>query len=128
MRTPLRQLGGAVVCAGLLAGPASAELSVRVSRTVVGRCQSVGITVVDPRGGGATSPVSLTMADGSDHRQTLELHPAGKPGVWTGRFTPLRAGRYTGAVVLEREDSRDIGLVPLIRVRENPGPCHATAR
>jgi hypothetical protein len=110
---------------GLCALPAAAELQVRVSRPVTGQYEPVGITVTDPLGGldAHPGPLTMTMADSHDARQTLYLEPTGlKPGQWTGRFTPLKTGRYTGTVVLERGEERDIGLVPLIRVRASGRP------
>ncbi|MGV3721471.1 MAG: hypothetical protein ACO1SX_11235, partial [Actinomycetota bacterium] len=114
----LRLLAGGAL-ALCWSGPAAAELKVRVSKAVVGKWESVGITVTDPRGGSEAKPGPLvvTMADGRDRRQTLYLTPAAKPGEWSGRFTPLSTGRFTGTAMLEREHSKDIGLVPLIRVR-----------
>lgn len=114
----LRSCGAALLLA-LAVRPAAAELRVRVSKTVTGKWQSVGITVTDPRQGLDTrpEPLAVTMADGRDRRQTIYLHPTGQPGVWTGRYTPTSTGRFTGTAVLEREHDKDIGLVPLIRVR-----------
>jgi hypothetical protein len=109
----------AALCAlGLSSAPAAAELKVTVSRNTTGKWQSVGITVTDPRGGldAQPGPISVTMADGRDRRQTIYLQPTGKAGVWTGRFTPVSSGRFTGTAVLERTHDRDLGLVPLVRV------------
>jgi hypothetical protein len=115
-----RAVGRTLLCAGvcLLAVPARAELQVQVSRTQTGRYEPVGITVHDPLGGLDVKPgaLSVTMADSRDHRQSFFLEPTGRAGQWSGRFTPLRAGRYTGTAVLERGDETEIGLVPLIRV------------
>ncbi len=110
----------------LLAGaePAAAELRVQVSRSVTGRFESVGITVTDPLSGldVKPGPLQLTMADGRDQRQSYSLEPTGRPGEWYGRFTPTREGRYTGTVILDRENQKDIGLVPLIRVQPSSRP------
>ena len=102
----------------------AAELRVRVSRALTERYGSVGITVIDPRHGldAHPGPLTLTMADGADRRQELFLEPTGQPGEWYGRFTPLSTGRYTGTVVLERNGSQDIGLVPLVRVKPSRRP------
>jgi hypothetical protein len=102
----------------LLARPAAAELRVRVSRSVTGRWESVGITVHDPRGGldAKPGPLTVTMADNRDRRQSIFLEPGAHPGEWSGRFTPLTTGRFTGTAVLERKEEKDIGLVPLVRV------------
>ena len=107
-----------------LAPPASAELRVRLSRSVTGSYESVGITVTDPRGGSeaGTEPVTVTMADRSDWRQSIHLEPTGRPGEWWGRFTPVKTGRYTGTALLQRGDEQDIGLVPLIQVRPSDKP------
>jgi hypothetical protein len=116
--TALWWLAGAAA-ALCCAGPAAAELKVRVSKTVVGKWESVGITVTDPRGGSEVKPgpLAVTMADGRDRRLTLYLQPSPRLGEWSGRFTPLSTGRFTGTVMLEREHGKDLGLVPLIRVR-----------
>lgn len=86
---------------------------------MTGKWESVGITVTDPRGGAEAmpGPVAVTIADGRDRRQTIYLEPAVRPGEWSGRFTPLSTGRFTGTVMLEREHGKDLGLVPLIRVK-----------
>jgi hypothetical protein len=107
----------AVVAAA--AGPVKAELRCTVSKTVVQQFESVGLTVTDSKKGLDISPGPLivTMADGGDRRQNIHLDPTGKPGVWSGRFTPIRTGRYTGTAVADRADEKEIGLVPLIRVR-----------
>lgn len=104
--------------------PASAELRVRVSKTVTGRYESVGITVTDPIGGldAKPGPLTVTMADSSDRRQAIYLEPTGKAGEWAGRFTPVKTGRYTGTAILERGDEHEIGLVPLVRVRSSSRP------
>lgn len=101
--------------------PARAELRVRVSKPITGKWQSVGITVIDPRQGldAKPGPVAVTMADGRDRRQTIYLQPTAQAGRWSGRYTPISTGRYTGTAVLEREHDKDIGLVPLIRVRNS---------
>lgn len=98
--------------------PARAELQVAVSRRTAQRFESVGVTVKDPLGGldVKAGPISLTVADGSDQRQELQLEPTGKPGEWSGRFTPLSSGRFTGTAVLDRGDEKEIGLLPLVRV------------
>lgn len=123
VRCRLARLG---LCALLLtaAGPASAELEVQVSRTVTGKYESVGITVTDPLSGldVKPGPLLLTMADSRDQRKSYSLEPTGRPGEWYGRFTPTREGRYTGTVILDRENQKDIGLVPLIRVQASSRP------
>jgi len=109
----------------LLAPPASAELRVRVSRSVTGRYEPVAVTASDPLGGidAQPGPISLTMADAGDQRLTIFLEPTGRPGEWSGWFTPQRTGRFTGTAVLERKDGeREIGLVPLLRVRPSRKP------
>lgn len=102
----------------LCAAPARAELQVSVSRRTAQRFESVGVTVRDPLGGldVKPGPISLTVADGNDQRQDLQLEPTGKPGEWAGRFTPLSSGRFTGTAVLDRGDEKEIGLLPLVRV------------
>jgi hypothetical protein len=107
-----------------MAPAAAVELRVQVSRSVVGQYESVGITVTDPLNGLdiKPGPLQVTMADGADHRVTVWLPQADQPGKWSGRFTPTRTGRHTGAVVLERRDQKDLGLVPLIRVRASKRP------
>src|SRR5687767_10494706 len=102
----------------LCAAPARAELQVSVSRRTAQRFESVGVTVRDPLGGldVKPGPISLTVADGNDQRQELQLEPTGKPGEWSGRFTPLSSGRFTGTAVLDRGDEKEIGLLPLVRV------------
>ena len=120
-RLPVSVLSGVLF---FLAVPAHAELTVRVSRTVTGRYESVGITVTDPIGGldAKPGPITVTMADSADRRQTLYLEPTGRPGEWAGRFTPMRTGRYTGTALLERGEERELGLVPLVRVRPSRHP------
>jgi hypothetical protein len=110
---------GLAALLALGARPARAELRVRVSKPVTGKWQSVGITVTDPRQGldAKPGPIAVTMADGRDRRQTIYLQPTGRAGEWTGRYTPVSTGRFTGTAVLEREHDKDIGLVPLVRVR-----------
>lgn len=110
--------------AALPAPAHAAELRVRLSRSVTGRYESVGVRVLDPLRGldVRPGPLALTMADAADRRQTFFLEPTGRPGEWYGRFTPFGVGRYTGTVVLERAGSRDIGLVPVVRVRPTRHP------
>lgn len=117
--TPLLRMLGLAVLVGMVGRPASAELRVRVSKPVTGKWQSVGITVTDPRQGldAKPGPIAVTMADGRDRRQTVYLHPTGRPGNWSGRYTPVSTGRFTGTAVLEREHDKDLGLVPLVRVQ-----------
>ncbi len=105
-----------------LALPARAELQVRMHPLSVAAFEPVTLIVTDPRGGeGSTGrTVQVTIADGSDHRYVVELTPTGQPGVWEGRFTPQRPGRYTGTAVLERGDEKEIGLTPVLRVRGGP--------
>jgi hypothetical protein len=83
--------------------------------------ETVGITVTDPEGGEGADPGPLTvlMADSSDRRHTYFLDPTGRPGEWRGRFTPMLVGRYTGTALLARGERKEIGLVPLIRVRRS---------
>jgi hypothetical protein len=102
----------------LCAAPARAELQVTVSRRSAQRFESVGVTVKDPLGGldVKPGPIALTVADGNDRRQELQLEPTGKAGEWSGRFTPLSSGRFTGTAVLDRGDEKEIGLLPLVRV------------
>lgn len=102
-----------------LALPARAELQVRMHPLSVAAFEPVTLIVTDPRGGEGSSgrSVQVTIADGSDHRYVVELTPTGQPGVWEGRFTPQRPGRYTGTAVLERGDEKEIGLTPVLRVR-----------
>lgn len=117
--SPVLVRRAAVFLAALgLAAPAAAELQCSVSKTRVGQYESVGITVRDPRQGLdiKPGPLQVTMADSADHRQDLFLEPTGRAGEWSGRFTPLRTGRYTGTALVERGDQKDLGLVPLIRV------------
>lgn len=118
---PALAVMGAVLC---LAQPVRAELRVTVSRTLTGRFESVGITVVDPLHGLdlKPGPLVVTMADGNDHRQDLAVQPGDRAGEWHGRFTPLAPGRYTGTVVLHRQERTEIGLVPVIRVRPSSRP------
>lgn len=113
--------GLALLAACALARPAAAELNVTVSRTLVGQYESVGITVKDPKQGldAQQGPLLVTMADSGDHQHDLYLEPTGRPGEWSGRFTPMRTGRYTGTALLDRGDEKEIGLVPLIRVRRS---------
>jgi hypothetical protein len=101
------------------ASAAHAELRVTVSDTVVGQFESVGITVRDPKQGLdiKPGPLVVTMADSEDHKSDLFLEPTGRAGEWSGRFTPMRTGRYTGTALVDRGDQKDLGLVPLIRVR-----------
>lgn len=109
----------AVLLAALgLAAPAAAELQCSVSKTRVGQYESVGITVRDPRQGLdiRPGPLQVTMADSADHKHEIYLEPTGRPGEWSGRFTPLRTGRYTGTALADRGDEKELGLVPLIRV------------
>jgi hypothetical protein len=100
--------------------PASAELVVRVSPPAAGVYQTVLVTAEDPDPSPETPAggevVTLTMADARDARRSLLLLPAG-PHRWAGRFTPESAGRHTGTVVLEADDAREIGLVPLLQVK-----------
>jgi hypothetical protein len=114
--SPAARLAGTVFIL-LAAPPARAELKVSVSRSSAGQYQSVGITVKDPKGGVeiAPGPITVTMADSADQRQDILLDPTGRAGEWSGRFTPMRPGRYTGTVLLERGDEKEIGLVPLVR-------------
>lgn len=125
---PRRAKEGRAVEVGLIAAlltlgvqPARAELRVRVSKPITGKWQSVGITVIDPRQGldAKPGPVAVTMADGRDRRQTIYLQPTAQAGRWSGRYTPISTGRFTGTAVLEREHDKDVGLVPLIRVRNS---------
>jgi hypothetical protein len=114
----------ALAAVGLLSSPAAAELKVAVSKAVTGRFESVGVTVSDPLGGLDTNGAvpTVTIADSSDHQHHVPVRAAGRPGEWTGRFTPLRVGRYTGTAVLERAGSKEIGLVPLVRVQASRKP------
>src|SRR5207248_11262686 len=93
---------------------------VRISAPAPGRYQSVLVTAEEegPQAGaaGSDATATLTMADPRDQRRTQRLLPAG-PHRWEGRFTPELIGRYTGTVVLECGDDREIGLVPLLRVK-----------
>jgi hypothetical protein len=82
---PLRfslRAGLAAAAVLAIASPAYAELKVRVSKNVTGRYESVGITVTDPIGGldAKPGPLTVTMADSTDHRQAIYLEPTGKPG------------------------------------------------
>lgn len=113
-----------VLFASVLGLPARAELRVTVSKTAVSQFESFGITVKDPREGADArpGPILVTMADSGDHQHDLYLEPTGRPGEWSGRFTPMRAGRYTGTALLDRGDEKEIGLVPLIRVQRGRKP------
>ncbi|MBM3460050.1 MAG: hypothetical protein FJX77_16135, partial [Armatimonadetes bacterium] len=102
----------------LVVWPARAELQIHVSSLNPATMEPITLTVTDPRQGeGAGRTVEVTMADGSDRRFVLHLEPGPRPGTWVGRFTPPTPGRYTGTAVLERGDEKEIGLVPVIRVR-----------
>ncbi len=113
----------AALGAATLGSPAVAALKIQVSRPTTAVYQSVGITVADSRRGldVPPGPISVTMADGRDRRQTFFLQSTGTPGEYYGRFTPTSAGRFTGTVVLHRKDSTEIGLVPVVQVRGTVG-------
>lgn len=117
--TRLRSVFALLAATLIPASAARAELRVTVSDTVVGQFESVGITVRDPKQGLdiKPGPLVVTMADSQDHKSDLYLEPTGRPGEWAGRFTPMRTGRYTGTALVDRGDQKDLGLVPLIRVR-----------